>query len=315
MIAGIACLSLGLWAVVIAIDPFDTGRFALAHVPGVRTSEGPRTAGASRGRDAMFNAAIVGNSHMQLIEPAALDRLASLQFVSLVVPASGPKEQLTLIEWFARHHPTDFKAVVVGIDHTWCTADAALPPSVPFPFWLYEASSIDYVVGLFRYRVVEHLPEVLRQRYGRSPRARPDGYADYEPTYLEQGYGDAAKQAARLAATTNVAAGERPGDFPAATAFAASLGRLPAQLRVIMVRPPVYITALPASEAERAGDDACRARFETLAAARPHTTFLNYQTDRPETRDIANFFDHTHYRKTLAKIMEPDIARAFATMQ
>ena len=40
---------------------------------GVR-QQGPRTAAASRGRDPAFNAAIVGNSHIQLLSPGAAQR-------------------------------------------------------------------------------------------------------------------------------------------------------------------------------------------------------------------------------------------------
>src|SRR5215213_8083367 len=91
-----------LLAAAYAIDPFDTGRPGLFAKAGVRP-QGPRTAGASRGRDPAFNAAIIGNSHIQLLSPERLQQLTGLAFVQLSVPATGPREQFVLIDWFARH--------------------------------------------------------------------------------------------------------------------------------------------------------------------------------------------------------------------
>ena len=59
--AGAAALALGTLATAYIIDPFDTGRSTWFEKPGVRP-QGPRTAGASRGRDLSFNAGIFGNS-------------------------------------------------------------------------------------------------------------------------------------------------------------------------------------------------------------------------------------------------------------
>ncbi|NNC01231.1 hypothetical protein HI113_46060, partial [Corallococcus exiguus] len=59
---GLLCL---IVAVAFAVDPYDTGRSTLFAKAGVRP-QGPRTAAPSRGRDQTFNAAIIGNSHIQL---------------------------------------------------------------------------------------------------------------------------------------------------------------------------------------------------------------------------------------------------------
>ena len=125
----LSLVTAGALIVVIALaaahflDPYDTGRSPLVQRPGVRP-QGPRQPGG-RGRDLAFNAAVFGNSRIQLLSPERLNGITGLSFVQLSVPGTGPKEQLTLIQWFMRHHP-DARALVIGADKNWCTADPAM---------------------------------------------------------------------------------------------------------------------------------------------------------------------------------------------
>nr|WP_245281301.1 hypothetical protein [Methylobacterium sp. ZNC0032] len=140
------------------IDPYDSGRSPLKLKEGVRP-QGPRTALASRGRDPNFTGAIFGNSHIQLISPEELRAKTGIPFVSLIAPATMPKETFATIDWFLRHHRTaPPKAIVVGIDNYWCTANPALPNEKPFPFWLMSRSLSEYVGGLMRFDLLEELP-------------------------------------------------------------------------------------------------------------------------------------------------------------
>src|SRR5215211_7270955 len=70
----------GLVGLAFAIDPYHSGRSSLFAKPGVRP-QGPRTAGVSRGRDPAFDAAILGNSHIQLLSPERLKAKTGLSFV------------------------------------------------------------------------------------------------------------------------------------------------------------------------------------------------------------------------------------------
>src|SRR4051812_47039049 len=70
---GATAILVSLLAITYALDPFDTGRPGLFAKAGVRP-QGPRTAGASRGRDPAFNAAVIGNSHIQLLFARAIGR-------------------------------------------------------------------------------------------------------------------------------------------------------------------------------------------------------------------------------------------------
>jgi hypothetical protein len=312
--ATVVTLWAALGAVLYLIDPFDTGRSPLPLKAGMpaRAFQSPETArldNASRGRDQAFSGAIIGNSHVQALDPKRLTAATGIPFVALVAQASGPLEQLALLDWFVRHR-TKPAALVLGIDGPWCTARAALTNDKPFPFWLYSRWHLAYLAGLMRFSVVTHaLPERIAYLLGLRERARPDGYWDYEPRFAKLG-SDGEEQRRKLELPQETAEINRTGLFRAAEALAERLARLPRSTRVVLLRPPVFVTGLsaPGSEAATA-DQACLAAFSALATRRPNTFLLDWRIDRSEIRDASGFIDHTHYRKNIARLVEADIAR------
>src|SRR5262245_46057796 len=60
-------------AFIVLVDPYDSGRFPSLPLRGVSDTS-QRTENVSLGRDAKFNAAIFGNSHGQLLDPARLSQ-------------------------------------------------------------------------------------------------------------------------------------------------------------------------------------------------------------------------------------------------
>ena len=60
-------------AVMIAVDPYDSGRFGLLGIEGVADNT-EVTANASRARDPQFDSAIFGNSTGQRLNPAELSQ-------------------------------------------------------------------------------------------------------------------------------------------------------------------------------------------------------------------------------------------------
>jgi hypothetical protein len=310
LVATAAGLLAAILAAAYALDPYDTGRSGLFAKPGVRP-QGPRTAAASRGRDPRFAGAVFGNSHIQLVSPERLAEATGIPFVQLSIPATGPKEQLTLIDWFLRHHDGGARALVLSLDGLWCTPDPELRNEKPFPFWLFSRSPLEYARGLLRYDVLEELPRRLRYVFDRNARrAAPDGYWDYEPNYIRLGYLDNPEARARL---ERAAGGGLPANpelrFPAADNLEALLARLPPDLSVVLVFPPAYVAHLarpgsPAAEVDRA----CKAAFTRAARAHPGAGVIDWRVARAETRDPALFFDQTHYRHPLARALERDIA-------
>lgn len=314
-LAAAALLALIL-ATAYAIDPYDSGRSTLFAKPGVRP-QGPRTANASRGRDPAFDAAVIGNSRVQLLSPDRLKAETGVAFVQLSVPRSGPREQLVLLDWFMRHRPRPAGAVVLGVDALWCTADPTLPLLAPFPFWLYTRSALDYVGGLVRFDVLEEVPRRMRYVFAANPaRARPDGYWDYAPEYLRPDDPGGVALRGRLEGgdtRETPPIGER---FPAMEALRRSLASLPAEVPVVLVLPPLYAKHLPQPGSEAAAAQArCKAAAVEAAASRPRTAVVDWRTDRPETRDPASFFDAPHYREPVARMIERDVAEALRRLR
>jgi hypothetical protein len=96
-------LAVTVGAVLLALDPYDTGRFALFPSPGV-PQFGQRLTAASVARRADADIAIIGNSTLQLLDPARLGAASGRRVVSLAIPGTGPLEQLAVADWFLGHH-------------------------------------------------------------------------------------------------------------------------------------------------------------------------------------------------------------------
>jgi hypothetical protein len=293
------------------VDPYDSGRSPLQLKTGV-SPQGPRTAAASRGRDPQFSGAIFGNSHIQLVSPEQLTQKTGIPFVSLIAPATGPRESLVLLDWFLRQRKEPARALVIGIDVRWCTADPALAIEKPFPFWLFEASPTRYLAGLLRFDVIEETLRRLSYLSAKAPeRARPDGYWDYEAGYEVQGFHIDPARRAKLLEPLDTSGGNLAGPFPAATALRDLLDRMAPDVPVVLVRPPNFVSALPVPGTPGAkADAACRDAYARLAASRPKTALVDWRIDRPENREPDNYFDHTHYRQRIAGPLGVDIAAA-----
>ena len=295
-----------LLAATVALDPYDTGRFALVRSEGV-ASQAPRMADASRGRDPAFAAAIVGNSHVQMLSPAELSAATGIPFLSLAVPGTGPREQLVLLDYFLRHRPRPAGALVLGIDEAWCTPDPALTPANPFPYWLYGRSDLRYVTGLVRYSSLGDAASRLGRalRLSRRTTARRDGYWSYDEGFDWRPERQGVEIAVRQPSTVR----NETGRFPALDALGARLAALPATLPVVLVRPPVAETALPRPGSPlAASEDACWAAVAAVSGARPRTALVDWRVDRPEVREPRNFIDRTHMRSGLARLIEADVA-------
>lgn len=304
----------GLAAFVIAIDPYDTGRLALVTKPGV-PAQGPRTAHASRARDIAYDAAIFGNSHVQLLSPERLSATTGVPFVSLTVPATGPKEQLALLDYWLRHRGRAPRAIVMGLDGYWCRAEPDMPTWQAFPFWLYGEGTGAYVKGLIRFQGLEEIARRMRYVAGKLPRARPDGYWNYEEDYgaLVQANNGLLPTLDSKRATIGV---NLSGRFPPREALVARLAQLPSSTSVVLVRPPVHWLGLPDAGSGEAKTDAdCASAFAQLAALRPRSVLIDARVDGELARISSNWFDHTHYRTPVALKLEEQIATAIRAGQ
>jgi len=98
-----------LLAFMIAVDPYDTGKFGLLGIAGVDDRD-THTATASRARDASFDSAVIGNSTAQLLDPAELSRATGLRFVQLYLTGGNPRGQtFTSVYWIYQNSFIFFK--------------------------------------------------------------------------------------------------------------------------------------------------------------------------------------------------------------
>ncbi len=301
LIAGV----LLVYAIVLIVDPYDSGRFGLLGFKGV-TEVSPRFAHASHASDPDFDSAVIGNSTGQILNPETLSRLTGLRFVQLTVFLTGPGEQLALLDFFARNHPR-IGALVLVADQTWCTHDPALPEKAPFPYWLYSRSFLPYLGRLFSSRALGNAWQRVLLRFGLRHRGPKDGYLSYEaflnrPFEPDHALQDTSPDAAR---------GKINRAFPGVARLTASVARLPEETALVIVAPPAFYTKVPRpGSIEAAETRACHAALREVIGGRPHSDFIDYLRDNATTRDAANFHDYVHYGATIARQIENDIAQS-----
>jgi hypothetical protein len=303
--AFLGTLALGaaiIFALVLAIDPYDSGRVGILGFSGVDDAS-PRTANASRARDPQFDSAVIGNSTGQLLKPGELSALTGKRFVQLTVPGTGPREQLAIVDFFTRQH-RQVGALVVVTDASWCQRDPALRMQHPFPFWLYGESTQDYIGRLFSTRALRLAMRRVMVGFHLRPRSAPDGYWDYE----KEG---PAELAPVIAAHDDggPAPAEVSENFPAVGLLDGAIRKLPPDVPVVLLVPPSFASTLPRPGTLAAAEaQACNAALRKLVDGRPRSNFINFQVDSPVTRDRANFMDLGHYRAPIARKMEQGIA-------
>jgi hypothetical protein len=301
-----------IYAFILFVDPYDTGRF-----PALRTAgtydENKLTASAGRARDPRFDAAIFGNSRGQLIDPWRLSQATGLSFVQLTTAGSGPREQLTMMRWFLRHHPHP-AALVLQIDERWCSSDPSLPVTYPFPFWLYRGNA-EYLTHLLSTRSLRAAVKRIRFALGRVPAQDLRGAWDYEanrvwsfrPEIPPDG-GARGSDAIRIDGGDGRGGAADPS-LPALDRLKALIAAEAPHTPIVVVVPPVFYTALPpAGTSDAAALDRCRQAFRGWLADRPPSGWSDFMVDLPLFRDPHNFMDMVHYRSNVARGVEAAVA-------
>ena len=300
-VAVFVALLAGTLAFVILIDPYDSGRFPSLGIAGVSDTN-QRTEYVSLGRSEKFDAAVIGNSHGQLLDPDRLSQATGLSFVQLSVPGAYAPEQLALMHWFIRHHARG-GALVLAADERWCSEDPQ--PWKWFPFWLYGDSDWDYLANSLNTRSVGAAFRRVKHALGLLQPSHPRGYDDYEARRPADYKFEFPPPPATMAAASKIDLSGRP--FPAIDRLAAALKTAPGT-PLVVVFPPVYVANLPNDAQSLAVLDECKARFARLANATPRGGFLDYLVDSPLARDQASFQDIDHYRAPVARRIEQAIA-------
>jgi hypothetical protein len=307
-------LGLAVGGAIIGLDPYDTGRFAAFGDHGV-PQFGQRLSFASLARNPEFNSAIIGNSTMQLLDPARISVADGDRVVSLAIPGTGPLEQLSVARWFMRHHEQPAaRALIIGLDGRWCDTDQAPQLTNPFPFWLYSPDVTDYIVHVMQYQSLESAARKVRLLLGLVEPARADGYHDYD---VGRSWDRASFQQRVGSLGEDGTAGIEPKpavapttDFPAAALLRDFLKELPDAVRVVMVIPPQFRPLSNGVEAVRSKH--CEQTFGAFVGQRPRTLLLNFLARDALTQRDEDYWDTLHFRAPIARVMEAEIAAALA---
>jgi len=294
-----------LFAVMIAVDPYDTGKLGLFGIDGVDDRD-THTATASRARDLQFDSAVIGNSTAQMLNPADLSRATGLRFVQLYLTGASPREQRAVLDSFLRNHQRPGALVIVA-DPFWCAHELKEPQPREIPYWLYDNSSFAYAVRLMSWPAIEHVSQRISIGLGLRKRNNPDGFFSYEDIWLPGNF--RATNQPRDPAPAATAAGR--DIFPEIALLDAAVKRLPGSVSVVLVVPPTfYTTVAKAGTVAAAEREACNAALRRIVAGRPHSNFINYRIENALTRDPANFADFIHYRPIIAARMAEGIAES-----
>jgi len=291
-----------LFAVMIAVDPYDTGRFGLFGIDGV-DDRNTQTATASRARDPQFDSAVIGNSTAQLLNPADLSQATGLRFVQLYLTGGTAREQLAVLDFFLRNH-SRVGALVIVADPFWCSHQRVEPRPGDFAYWLYGNNSLAYAARLMSWPAIEHVAQRISIGLGWRQRNNPDGFFSYEDIWPPGTF----RETSRPRDPVPVAAANRD-IFPEISLLGDVVKQLAANVSVVVVVPPTFHTfvAKPGT-AEAAEREACNAALHRVVAGRPHSNFINYRVENTLTRDSANFADFIHYRPVIADRMVEGIA-------
>ncbi|WP_234679977.1 hypothetical protein [Bradyrhizobium monzae] len=287
---------------MVVVDPYDSGKLGLLGIDGVDNRLTQITA-ASRARDPNFNAAILGNSTAQMIEPAELSRATGLRFVQLYTTGSAPREQLAVLDFFLRNHGR-VGALVIAADPGWCVHAQPKEEGAPFPYWLYDSSVVTYAVRLISWQAIEQAFQRLSIGLGWRQRMNPDGFVSYEdiwPPGQFREVGWPRDPAPAPSAATRAT-------FPEIAALVEIVRKLPADVPIVIIVPPTLAPTVPKSGTDMAlARVACDAALKSVIAGRPRSNFINYRVDNELTRDRGNFADFIHYRPKLARRIEQGI--------
>ena len=311
VIAVAAFLGVSVIASVAMLDPYGL-RAAPGHPPGPIMDANQRLAYPQIARGGPFDAAVFGTSTARLLDPDALDGAFDARFANLAMNAATPDEQLRLATLFLARRPV--RAILFGLDATWCAADPPARTANAFPDWLYAEGTPWGVLRQVNLRAVTAAARVGLARFGLArPRIRSDGYAVFTPP--ENRYDIERARAHIGAGASDPAAPGDPPDapMPALDRLDRFLTRVPPGVLKLLVFMPVHAAAqgAPGTAAGRR-EAACKVRVATIGTGHG-ATVVDFRIASPLTTRDANYWDALHYRLPVAARIVADLKAAVAT--
>lgn len=302
---------------ILLVDPYGVVPFSLPFDRPIVSSQ--RQMFPQILRSGRYDAIVVGTSTSRLLDPAALGGVLGGRFASLAMPDATAREQAAILDYF-RHTVAAPKAVLVGLDHEWCTRDSAAvdPREKDFPAWAYDGNRWNDFLYLLNGPTLEAAGRTVARVLGMIPeRVRADGFTIFVPpeaTYdLARArthiWGQVAPHPFADAPPLRLSEAERGAmRMPALDWLEQSLEALPDTTRKFLVFPPVHANAMPpAGSYGEARETECKARV--AAIARRHGAMVaDFRFPSPLTTSDDNFWDSLHYRLPIAYRLIDDLA-------
>jgi hypothetical protein len=235
-----------------------------------------------------------------------------------------PWEQTQIAALFASEIDQP-KAVIWGIDPTWCEADATsmakqLTPR-PFPPWLYDQIDWRDWFKLANFNALEVAVRMAGYRLGlNKARLRSDGFEVFTPpeeTYdlararehLYVVFGGIRPDLTPLVPPETLTAAEMRGlTFPALDWLDRDLARFGPSVKRVLVLSPIHAAYQPRRGSKTAlVEDICKVRLLELAARR-NAAVVDFRSFSEITLTDANFWDPLHYRLPIAARIEKSVS-------
>jgi hypothetical protein len=317
--------AVAFYGFIVALDPYGL-RAAPGRAPAPIMDLNQRYMYPQIVRSGSYDAAVFGTSTIRLLDPERLGALFEARFANLGLNAGTPWEQMRLAALFLRHVPHP-KALIFGIDPTWCELDADAPgkrvTARTFPPWLYDGNRLNDYPELLNLRSLEIAGRVALNRLGlMPPRIRGDGYEVFVPP--ESAY-DLVRARARI--WNDADPNARPEDppvtltpderaalrFPTLPWLDDLLRRVPAGVEVTLAFPPIHVALQPrAGSRQAAVDEACKAAI-AVVGARHGAAVVDFRIPSAVTREDSNYWDPLHYRVGIAERIAGALKDARAT--
>ena len=176
-----------------------------------------------------------------------------------------------------------------------------MPLEDPFPFWLY-GGNLDYLANVLSSKSLDRAVWRILIALGMRQPVDPVGFTDYlvgrRPAFVPP----------PPAPPDDTGEVRSLQPLPWIDGLRAFLATVPQNVRVLLVMPPVYFTALPHPGGKQAVEiNACKEALKQVAGDRRHGSFLDFRLDLPGTHDTTDFLDVMHYRSGLAHQIEDRI--------
>lgn len=309
-----------LYGLVLVVDPYGSGLPTALPIARPPLNANQRYQFPALVRGGAFDSFIVGTSTIRPLDPLAVAGPFGGRFANVAMHGATAWEQYRIADLAVRR-VRGLRSIVWGIDGRWCAPDAKPVghPESPIPDWLYDDDTWNDLPQLLNGQAVDMAVGRLRFLVGLAQtRVRADGFkidTPDESTYdVEQvrkrlharGKRDGEDESAVPPASSDAA----EPVFPALSWLEATLTRMPADSRKVLLLMPVHRAALPEDGSPEARLlSACKQALIGLARRRG-ATLVDFRLDSELTRNDENYWDKSHFRTFVAGWIVDDLRSA-----